>query len=108
MRLETKEILRRAGTRPVLITLVLIASGSLLLLFLDGWVGIVVWAVSVPVLCILLDLALRPVRRRNPEAREQAFLLLERGPRPARRRLKRRPPERFVWHDSSRPRPRSR
>lgn len=108
MWLPAKEALQRAGTRPVLITLVLIASGYLLLRLLDGWIGIVLWAVSVPLLCILLDLVLRPVRRQKPAAREQAFLLLERGPRPAKRRLKRSQPERFVWHEPSRPRPRSR
>jgi hypothetical protein len=86
----------------------LIGVGCLILSVLEGWVGILLWALTAPLVAAGIDLAFRTeVKPQRPDRPRPAMMLrVTRRPGPASK--KRAEPERFVWHSGGSSRRRSR
>ncbi len=86
----------------------LVAAGCAILSQLDGWVGVGLWIVTAPLVCIGIELALRPKSKPRPAARTGPALVVKLGRRPGSAPKKPPAPSPFVWHPQSRSRRRSR
>jgi hypothetical protein len=91
----------------------LILLGCGILSQLDGWLGVGLWIVAAPIVCLAIELALRPKKKSRDAARTRPTLVVKLGPRrdsapPKPARPKAAPPSPFVWHSQSRTRRRSR
>jgi hypothetical protein len=105
--MKLPKTLQGPGPRIALMAAALIGVGCVLLSVLDGWVGVLLWVFTAPLVCVAIDLAFRPAAKpRKPEPPRTALVF-----RITRRKsAKRQPvqPTRFVWHDQDRARRRSR
>lgn len=96
--LKLPKALQGAGPRVAIMATALIGVGCALLSVLDGWMGVIVWAFTAPLVCVGIDLAFRPEpKKRKPEPPRTAlvFRITRRKASVARRAA---PPKRFVWH----------
>jgi hypothetical protein len=86
----------------------LVAAGCAILSQLDGWLGIGLWIVAAPLVCIGIELALRPKAKPRPAARTGPALVVKLGRRRGSAPPKAPAASPFVWHSQSRSRRRSR
>jgi hypothetical protein len=86
----------------------LIGIGCAVLSALDGWIGLLLWAITAPLVCVAIDCAFRAKaepRKREPPRTALVFRITRRSASASRRRSE---PTRFVWHSDQRSRRRSR
>lgn len=77
----------------------LVVVGCGILSQFDGWLGIGLWTITAPLVCIGLELALRPKTKPRPAARTGPTLVVKLGrKRSAAPPPKASPPSPFVWH----------
>jgi hypothetical protein len=104
-----RDTFKNPAARIVACGAALVLAGCAILSQLDGWLGIGLWIVTAPIVCIAIELTLRPKAKPRPAARTGPALVVKFGPRPGG--ASRKPPAApspFVWHTQSRSRRRSR
>ena len=107
-RLKLPKALQGAGPRVAIMAAALIGVGCVLLSVLDGWVGVLLWVFTAPLVCVAIDFAFRPAptaRKPEPPRTALVFRITRRKASATRRKA---PPARFVWHEQNRTRRRSR
>lgn len=106
--MRLRRMLQGTGLRVAAMAALLIVLGCALLSALEGWIGVLVWAVTAPIVCVAIDLAFRqkeaPPKRASPRT-ALVFRVTRRSASASRRRSE---PTRFVWHSDARSRRRSR
>jgi hypothetical protein len=107
-RLKLPKSLQGTGARVAAMAAALIGVGCVLLSVLDGWLGVLVWALTAPLVCVAIEVAFRSdaVPRKPERPRTALVFRVTRRSAPATRRGA--VPPRFVWHSQSRSRRRPR
>jgi hypothetical protein len=105
---RVRETFRGPVARLAASGVVLVAAGCAILSQLDGWLGVGLWIVTAPLVCIGIELALRPKAKPRSAARTGPALVVKLGRRPGSAPAKPPPASPFAWHSQSRSRRRSR
>ena len=106
--MRIRERIRSPAARLVASGVALVLAGCAILSQLDGWLGIGVWIVIVPLVCMGIEHALRPKAKPRRTSRTGPTLVVTLGRRPGSTPQKPPAPSPFVWHSQNRSRRRSR